>query len=97
MALWTPANYGSPVKHWYDANDAATITEAAGVITDWNDKSGNAYHTTQATAGTRGARTVANANFNNMPTVAFPSGGGMSSAANAAGPSILSDTGTVYF
>lgn len=34
---------------WLDANDAATITHAAGAVSRWNDKSGNAYHATQGT------------------------------------------------
>lgn len=34
---------------WYDASDASTITEAAGRVSQWNDKSGNNYHMTQAT------------------------------------------------
>jgi len=33
---------------WYDASDASTITEAAGKVSQWDDKSGNARHLVQA-------------------------------------------------
>lgn len=39
------------VVGWWDASDAATITHSAGRVSQWNDKSGNARHLTQATAG----------------------------------------------
>lgn len=45
-ASWTPANLVYPGV-WYDAKDAATITEEGGnAILQWNDKSGNARHLT---------------------------------------------------
>jgi hypothetical protein len=81
---WTPANYGSAVKHWYDANDAATVTESGGKVTDWADKSGNGYNLTQATSAKQGTRSTANSNFNNLPTVTFPDNGGMTSSSKAA-------------
>lgn len=31
---------------WLDASDAATITSAGGLVSQWNDKSGNAKHAT---------------------------------------------------
>jgi hypothetical protein len=34
---------------WYDASDLATITEASGAVSQWDDKSGNGYHLTQGT------------------------------------------------
>lgn len=37
---------------WYDASDTSTITLSGSNVTQWNDKSANAYHLTQAT-GTR--------------------------------------------
>lgn len=46
---------------WFDAADISTISETAGAVSQWNDKSGNGNHATQAT-GTRqpttGARTL---------------------------------------
>ena len=44
--LWTPANMTTAA--WYDADDAATITESAGAVSQWDDKSGNSVHCVQA-------------------------------------------------
>lgn len=38
----------SDLALWLDASDAATITEVAGSVSQWNDKSGNGYNATQA-------------------------------------------------
>ena len=47
---------GNPMKSpiagytaWYDASDTSTITLSGSNVTQWNDKSGNAYHLSQAT------------------------------------------------
>ena len=51
---WTPANGGVPTALWLDADDATTITKDGGnLVSQWNDKSGNARHVTQATAANR--------------------------------------------
>ena len=45
---------------WLDAADTATITESGGSVSQWNDKSGNGRHVSQATAAqqpTTGAAT----------------------------------------
>lgn len=34
---------------WLDADDASTITSSSGNVSQWDDKSGNGYHVTQAT------------------------------------------------
>jgi hypothetical protein len=34
---------------WWDASDMFTLTISAGAVSQWNDKSGNANHLTQAT------------------------------------------------
>ena len=39
----------SPVL-WLDASDTSTITEVGNAVSQWDDKSGNGYHLTQATA-----------------------------------------------
>lgn len=43
------------VLAWYDASDASTITDTAGAVSRWNDKSGNGHDITDisATTGTR--------------------------------------------
>ncbi|MFY7936630.1 MAG: hypothetical protein ACOVOQ_04585 [Flavobacterium sp.] len=51
----------SGIQAWFDASDAATITQAAGLVSQWNDKSGNLYHATQGVALNQpltGARTI---------------------------------------
>lgn len=44
---WTPAFISTAV--WLDANDASTITLNGSTISQWNDKSGNNRHVSQAT------------------------------------------------
>ena len=46
---------------WYDASDTATITVSGNAVTQWNDKSANAFNLVQATAANRplsGTRTL---------------------------------------
>jgi hypothetical protein len=40
----------SGYKAWYDASDTATITVSGSNVTQWNDKSANAFHLVQATS-----------------------------------------------
>jgi hypothetical protein len=50
---------------WLDASDTATITESGGAVSQWDDKSGNGYHLTQATGTSQpstGTRTLNNLN-----------------------------------
>jgi hypothetical protein len=44
-ASWTPADIPNIVL-WLDADDTGTITDTAGAVSQWNDKSGNANHVT---------------------------------------------------
>ena len=49
------------LKAWYDASDTATITVSGTAVTQWNDKSANAYNLTQGTNSYRpqsGTRTL---------------------------------------
>ena len=41
MALWTPAD--TTTELWLKASDSATVTEAGGTVSAWDDKSGNGY------------------------------------------------------
>lgn len=41
------------LQAWYDAADTTTITHASGAVSQWDDKSGNARHVKQTTAGTK--------------------------------------------
>lgn len=43
---------------WYDADDASTFTYSSGsVVSQWNDKSGNANHIANSTVGQQPSRT----------------------------------------
>ena len=41
--VWTPASLTNLLA-WYDASDYSTITQAAGQVSQWRDKSGNGEH-----------------------------------------------------
>ena len=43
----------SGLAAWWDASDASTITTVSGVVSQWNDKSGNSLNATQTTANNR--------------------------------------------
>ena len=47
--LWTPAEITTAL--WLDAADSSTITLNGSTVSKWWDKSGNARHATQGTAG----------------------------------------------
>jgi hypothetical protein len=49
-AVWTPALLRSSVAVWLDAAEASTITLNGSTVSQWNDRSGNSRHLTQATA-----------------------------------------------
>ena len=67
---WTPANGGVPTALWLDADDATTITKDGGnLVSQWNDKSGNARHVTQATAANQ--PTYQAAGLNSKPSLYF--------------------------
>jgi len=59
--LWTPANNANTFV-WYDAADTGTITTVSGDVSQWDDKSGNGYNATQATAADRPDYAVATLN-----------------------------------
>jgi hypothetical protein len=68
-ALWTPAALGTDLVAWYDASDAATVTQAAGAVSQISDKSGNGRHMVQATGSLQGAYTTAAQNGLNALTI----------------------------
>jgi len=58
--VWFNPNTLSPLG-WYDASDTASITSSGGVVSQFNDKSGNSRHLTQGTSANRpitGTRTI---------------------------------------
>lgn len=44
---------------WLDASDTSTITEVAGAVSQWSDKSGNGFNMTQPTAASQPSTGVA--------------------------------------
>lgn len=57
------------LEYWYDAADSAQITESGGAVSQWKDKSPNAYHLSQATGAKQpaiGSRTI-----NGRPAIDF--------------------------
>lgn len=56
--LWTPAALGSLLALWLDADDSSTITLNGSTVSQWNDKSGNGRHVSQATAASQPTYTV---------------------------------------
>jgi hypothetical protein len=68
----------SGLQLWYDAADSTTLYDATtggspvaanGAVARWEDKSGNARHMTQATAGSR--PTYQTSQLNSLPVVTF--------------------------
>lgn len=54
---------------WYDASDSLSFTYSSGVVvSQWNDKSGNSRHMTQATVGNQPSRSGTQ---NGLTTVVF--------------------------
>lgn len=49
--LWSPAQLTVPPKIWLD--DASSVTGVSGAASQWNDRSGNAWHFTQGTSDNR--------------------------------------------
>jgi len=59
--LGAPTSPVAGYTAWFDAADTATITVSGSAVSQWNDKSANAYNLTQGTAANRplsGTRTI---------------------------------------
>jgi len=69
-ALWTPADITTAA--WFDASDASTITASAGSVSQWDDRSGNGNHVTQATGSSQPA--TGSASLNGLNVLAFDGG-----------------------
>ena len=66
---WTPAALGSALALWLDAADSSTITLNGSTVSQWNDKSGNGRHVSQATAASQPTYTPNG--LNGKPTLIF--------------------------
>ena len=87
---YNPVTSIANLKAWYDASDTSSITVSGTAVTQWNDKSGNAYHVTQATSGLRpqsGTRTQ-----NGLNAIDFDGGNDILNAATAANWTFLNNT-----
>ncbi len=62
---FTPSSIAG-LKAWYDASDTATISVSGTAVTQWNDKSANAYNLTQGTAARRPISGVNTQNSKNV-------------------------------
>lgn len=70
VSLWardfTPLSLGPAL--WLDASDTTTITESGGVVSQWNDKSGNGRNVSQATLADRPTTGLNTLNDRNVVT-----------------------------
>lgn len=64
-AAWAPSDI-SGLTVWLDASDSATITSSSGAVSQWTDKSSNAYAFTQSTAGAKPTTGTRTQNSKNM-------------------------------
>lgn len=53
---WSPNKFLDLVA-WYDASDTSTIVDSSGIVSQFNDKSGNGFDLTVITAGKSGPKT----------------------------------------
>jgi len=54
---------------WLDASDSSSITSSSGLISQWNDKSGNGYHATQSADNKKPSTSTSPSN--GLPSVVF--------------------------
>lgn len=66
VSVFSPLDFAP--KAWFDASDAASVTLDASAVTQWNDKSGNGYHLSQATGANQPTYTTAGLNGLNVIT-----------------------------
>ena len=64
---WTPAD--AATLAWYDADDASTITQSGGAVSQWDDKSGNACHMKQSNVTYQPVYTASDSLFGGRPSI----------------------------
>ena len=69
VKLWRPDELGASLALWLDAEDTSTITLNGSTVSQWDDKSGNGRHASQATASLQ--PTYLATGFNSKPVVSF--------------------------
>ena len=65
--MWNPSELGASLALWLDAEDTSTITLNGSNVSQWDDKSGNGRHVSQATAANQPAYLATG--FNSKPVV----------------------------
>ena len=85
-APWNPNFFGSNLAAWYDAADSRTITQSGGLVSQWNDKSGNGYHVSNATAATQPDYLATG--FNGRPTLQVVGGDFLNRGTTALGRNV---------
>jgi hypothetical protein len=68
--LWRPDELGASLALWLDAEDSASITLNGSTVSQWDDKSGNDRHATQATASIQPVYSATG--FNGKPALVWP-------------------------
>jgi len=66
MSTWLDLPVSTNVELWLDANDSSTITLNGSTVSQWDDKSGNNYHISQATASNQPAYVTSVLNSKNI-------------------------------
>jgi hypothetical protein len=89
QGVFSPASIAN-LQAWYDASDTATISLSGSAVTQWDDKSANAYNLTQGTAARRPASGVNTLNSLNVVTF---DGNDVLQAATAANWTFLNNSG----
>jgi len=59
----------SDLTGWWDISDSTTVTEAGGLVSQWDDKSGNSYNLIQTTTAQK--PTLLTADQNGLDTLSF--------------------------
>jgi hypothetical protein len=78
---WTPLNISGGLAYLYD--DLSSVTNVSGLASQWNDRSGNAWHATQGTAADR--PTIVSSAINGLRALDCDGGDSMGIAGGAMG------------
>jgi hypothetical protein len=69
---FVPGDLGaSTIDLWLDASDSSTITQTGGLVSQWNDKSGNGRNVSQGTSGNRPTYSSSDVSLGNKPVITF--------------------------
>ena len=83
----------SGLQLWFDASDTATITESSGLVSQWDDKSTNAFHVREAT----NKPTYGSTSLNGVGVISFDGSNDKLLRSGVPMSSFFSGTGTTVF